>query len=269
MDCHDAQGIPGRRGSIKTDRMSATHTFGATEPKRALHHGRWDFVAMSAGTILLAAAAFLPSLVNPMHRRAPLSPLIAVHGVIFTGWLLFFVVQATLIATSRAQLHRRLGMISVGFAVLMVVIGYKAAVALTSRGFDLSGDLNVQADPLANLVFPLGDLVTFVVLFAMGLVYRHRPAIHKRFMLLATVGMMTPSSLAHFVGHNFRSMPGVFLPLLAIVFFSPALYDRMRWGRFHRVTLWGGILLFSWGNARALVIGPSAAWKQFAAWLIR
>jgi hypothetical protein len=32
---------------------------------------------------------------------------------------------------------------------------------MVRRGFDLSGDINAQADPLFQLVFSLGDLVIF------------------------------------------------------------------------------------------------------------
>ena len=51
--------------------------------------------------------------------------------------------------------------------------------------------------------------------------------------------------------------------------FSPAVYDRLTRGRFHPVTLWGAVILFAWGNLRAVAIGPSEVWHRFAAWLIR
>jgi hypothetical protein len=76
-----------------------------------------------------------------------------------------------------------------------------------------------------------------------------------------------PAALGHFVGHNFRSAPALLLPMLAVTFFAPAIYDRIRLGRFNRVTLWGGIVLFAWGNVRAVFIRPSAAWQQVMAWL--
>ncbi len=117
-------------------------------------------------------------------------------------------------------------------------------------------------------MFPLDDLLTFIVLFTAGLCFRHRPKNHKRLMLLATVGMMAPSTLSHLVNHNFGSLPPLFLLSLAFVFLAPALYERLRLGPFQRLTLWGGILLFAWGNIRAVLIGPSVAWKHFAAWLI-
>jgi hypothetical protein len=229
--------------------------------------GRWDFVAIGFFFVLVATAGFGPSLVNPTHRIAPLTPLVSIHGILFSGWVLLYLAQAALIATGRRALHRRLGVASIVLAAIMVVTGYETAIALTRRGFDLSGDLQL-GDQLKNLVFPLGDLVTFVTLLSAGLWYRRRPETHKRLMLLATTGMMMPASVAHFVGHNFPSVPAMVPVLLAILFIAPATYDRFRFGRFHHITLWGGILLFVWGNVRAFIIGPIAEWKKIAVWLI-
>ena len=50
---------------------------------------------------------------------------------------------------------------------------------------------------------------------------------------------------------------------------STERYDRVSRGRIHPVSLWGGILLFAWAGVRGIVIGPSTAWHEFVAWLIR
>ncbi len=251
--------------------MSSTQTPAielATARKSVSSYHRWDFVIMAVALLLLAALAFTPSLVNSGRRLAPVTPLVAVHGILGTAWLLLFLAQALLIATRHWAAHAWLGVASVGLAAAMIVVGYKSAIAMTIRGFDLSGDLGIKADPVTNLVFPLGDLLTFTVLLTAGLWFRHRSGTHKRLMLLATIGMMAPSALSHLVGHHFGSLPALFLALLTFVFLFPALYDRFRLGRFQGVTLWGGILLFAWGIVRAAIIAPSGASKHFAAWLI-
>jgi hypothetical protein len=61
----------------------------------------------------------------------------------------------------------------------------------------------------------------------------------------------------------------LFVASMAALLFTGAVYDRVTLGRFHPVSLWGAIILFAWGNLRAIVVGPSEAWHQFAAWLIR
>jgi hypothetical protein len=245
--------------------MTSTQTARAKHTPRKV--GRWDFIAAGFAFVTVAIAAFAPGLLNGAHRTAPLTLAVAAHALLFTAWVLVFLVQATLIATGRTALHRRLGSASIGLAALMIITGYRTAIALARRGFDLSGDLHLS-DAVMSAVFPLGDLVSFAILFSAGVWHRGRPEKHKRLMLLATIGMMMPASVAHFVGHNFPDIPALVPVLLGLLFSTPAIYDRIRFGRFHPVTLWGGILLFVWGNLRAVVIGPSAEWKQLMSWLI-
>ena len=199
--------------------------------------GRWAFVLMGLAGIAIAAAGFVPSLLFTERRLAPVTPLVALHAAIFTAWLGLFVVQAALVATRRTALHRKLGFASVALVLLMLPLGYVAAIEQTRRGFDLSGDLNVKVDPLAEVVHPLFDLVTFTVLFAAGMWKRRQPETHKRLMLLATIGAMMPAALAHIAGHfHLPTAPPAMVLMLAIVFFAPAFYDRVRLGRFHPVT---------------------------------
>jgi hypothetical protein len=139
------------------------------------------------------------------------------------------------------------------------------------RGFDLSGDLHIEADPLRGLVNPLGDLVTFGTLTATGFGYRHRGDIHKRLMLLATVGGLTPAPLAHLIGHSplLREMGPIIDVPIALFLFASATYDRVALGRMHPVSLWGAVMIFFWDLLRNIVIAPSAAWHHFAEWLVR
>ncbi|MDQ6665001.1 MAG: hypothetical protein M3Z23_11475 [Acidobacteriota bacterium] len=199
---------------------------------------------------------------------ASVNRLVIIHGIVFFAWLGLFFVQTTLVATARTALHRRLGIVSIPLGLIMVPLGYTAAIEMTRRGFDLSGDLHIQADPLMQLIFPLGDLVTFVVFISAALFSRRRPDFHKRLMLLGTLGSMMPAAVAHFLGHNLQSIPALIVPILAVLFLSPAIYDRVRFGRFHRVSLSGGLILFLWANLRATVIGPSVPWHTFAKWLV-
>jgi hypothetical protein len=48
------------------------------------------------------------------------------------------------------------------------MIGYMTAIAMGRRGFDLSGDLHIESDPLLGMINPLGDLLAFTVLVTAG-----------------------------------------------------------------------------------------------------
>jgi hypothetical protein len=182
-----------------------------------------------------------------------------------------FIVQSSLVAKGRTNVHRKLGILSVLLAIAIVGLGYVTAIEAARRGFDLPLEKNEGVDPLRFLVFTLGDLLSFSLLVAAALWFRRRAEVHKRLMLLATVGPMMGAPLAHFYAHA-HFLPvrtPFFVASMAALLFSGAVYDRLSRGRFHPVSLWGAIALFIYGNLRALVIGPSDAWHKFAAWVIQ
>ena len=157
---------------------------------------------MAAAVIVTALAGFLPSFVETTARRGPLNALVVVHSVLCAAWLLLFTTQVSLVATRRVSVHRRLGVAAGVLAIALVIVGYATAIALVRRGFDLSGDLHIPAvDAAMQMVFPLGDLVSFGLLVTAGYAYRRRADIHKRLMLLATLSGFMPAALAHFIGH--------------------------------------------------------------------
>jgi len=91
-------------------------------------------------------------------------------------------------------------------------------------------------------------------------------------MLLAMLGALTPTPVAHVVGHWPPLQPWavVILPGSFLVFVSlSAIHDRVSEGRIHPVSMWIPILWFAWRVSAFRVIQPSATWHQFAAWLIR
>lgn len=227
------------------------------------------YVGMGAVAVFVAVLSFAPGLFSP-HRKAPPTPLVWLHGAAFASWLLFFLLQAGLVAAARPRLHRRLGPVGVLLAVLVVVSGYQTAVAMGRRGFDLSGALNAGADPLGTLVFPLGDLLSFTVLVTAAVLLRRRSESHKRLMVLATAGSLMAAPLAHLIGHfpALQAFPPIILIPLAAFYFAPAIHDRWRDGRVHLISRWGGLLLLAWAQLRAAVIGPSEVWHSLAAWLV-
>ena len=231
---------------------------------------RWFYIGMAICTIITIVLGFAPSLGNTAARKAPPTPLAAAHGIVYAAWLLMFLAQTTFVATRRISVHRWLGTAAVFLSPVIIVLGYMTAVAMARRGFDLSGDLHIESDPLLGLVNPLGDLAIFGILVAAGFWYRHRSDIHKRLMLLAIVGGLMPAPLAHLIGHSPRLSemgPIIVVPTLLFLF-AGAAYDHFSLGRMHPVSLWAAVAIFVWETLLNIVIGPSAAWHHFARWLV-
>ena len=232
---------------------------------------RWFYIGMASATIITGVGGFAPSLVDTTARNAPLTPLAAGHAIVFLAWLVVFLAQATLAATGRIVVHRRLGTHAVFLAPALVVLGYITAITMARRGVDLSGDLHIKADPLLGLVNPLGDLLLFAILVAAGFWYRRRREIHKRLMLFATVGGLMPAPLAHLIGHypSLNAVPPIILVPLALLLFASAAHDRVSLGRLHPISLWGAVSIMVWFLLLNVVIGPSTAWHHFAQGLVR
>src|SRR5271165_2759146 len=101
---------------------------------------RWYFTGMAIVMLALSIAGFMPAIVHPAGRRAPLTLLAAVHGIVFFAWLLLFLAQSLLVATRRVGWHRRLGLTSIFLLALIVPLTYATTIGMVRRGFDLSGD---------------------------------------------------------------------------------------------------------------------------------
>jgi hypothetical protein len=161
---------------------------------------QWFYISVALLLILFNVIAFAPSIIDRSKRNVPLplTPLVSVHAVLSVVWLLIFLMQTILVATGRTVIHRRVGMIGALVTVAFVAVGSFTVIAQARRGFDLSGDLSrlpppPGADPVAAVAGQLFFLLTFAILFGAAVWYRHRPNVHKRLMLLAVLGGLTPT----------------------------------------------------------------------------
>ncbi len=237
------------------------------------------YVAVALAMLLFNGVAFAPSLL--MSKRSvplPLTPLVTAHAVTSVAWLLLFLLQARLVAKGRTDLHRRVGAVGSALAVAFVVLGSLTVIEEARRGFDLSGDLgrlpappglvDVRARQLGVLFF----FFEFAVLVGAAFWYRKRPAIHKRLMLIALLGALTPTPVAHLIGHWIgpEQWGNLFFPLSLAVALSVVLfYDRMTEGHIHPVSLWVSLMVFVSTVLFNVGIISSGAWGQFSAWLVR
>jgi hypothetical protein len=245
---------------------------------------RWFYIGAGLFMILVSVAGFGSSIIDQSARKAPPTPLVIAHGVVASAWLLLFLAQATLVATSRVDVHRRLGRVGPGLAVVMSALVFLTTVEMGRRGYDLSFDATRAFPPppggsaaeiAADILSPLLGFLAFIVLVTAGLWYRHRPDIHKRLMLFAVLGLHGVP-LTHLTGYLLGHWPaqaGLFSLIgraIEILLLSASgVYDKVSQGRIHPVSLWVPILTFAWEFVLGSVMMPSVAWREFATWLIR
>src|ERR1700758_2779420 len=81
---------------------------------------------------------FSPTYFGAGMLRAPLpSPILHVHGAVFTLWMILFFVQAALISIRRVNWHRALGTIAFCLPPIMIVLGVIAALDALHRGVQI------------------------------------------------------------------------------------------------------------------------------------
>src|SRR3954469_11121620 len=74
------------------------------------------FSIMSVVTSVTIVAGFWNTYLPKVVTGTPLPAIIHVHAAIFTTWLLFFVLQTTLVFNGKTAIHRRLGIFGVVLA---------------------------------------------------------------------------------------------------------------------------------------------------------
>jgi hypothetical protein len=89
---------------------------------------------MSVAVVITVFAGFAPTYyLRPYYTTASLMPLLHLHGLVFTSWLVLFVTQTTLVAAHRTDIHRRLGIVGGVIALLMILVGFTTAVIRANR----------------------------------------------------------------------------------------------------------------------------------------
>lgn len=217
--------------------------------------------------ILLCVVVFIgfsPTYFRAGMLHAPLpSPILHVHGAVFTLWMILYLTQSALISVRRVAWHRTLGIIAFCLPPLMIVLGLITAIDALHRGV-MIGPL----DPSVSLAIPLLGIICFTIVIFAAWRTRRQPDTHKRLILLATIGL-TEAAFGRFQWDQIGLPPaagavtGLGVSLLLVI-----VYDLISLHRIHRSTLWAAPLVFVLG-AFAVPIGMTAAWHSFAAFLAR
>jgi hypothetical protein len=221
------------------------------------------YVAMSVAFLVIVFAGFARTFfLRPRFESQPLLPYLQLHGFVFSSWLILFTVQTSLVATRRIKTHMRLGIAGAVIATSMIIIGTVTAIIRAKIIQTPPG----SPSPLVFLTIPLGDMLVFAILVSSGFYFRRRPDIHKRLMLLATIGIL-PAAVARIPLDFFQQGgPLVFFGMTDLLILPCLLFDIITRGRPHRATVLGGLLLVI-SHPLRLIIGNTAVWLAFANWI--
>lgn len=225
---------------------------------------RGFYVGLAVLITVVAVAGFWPTYWGPLLAGIlDLHWLLHLHGVVFTSWLALLIVQTVLVYRGRTDLHQRVGKyVGVGWGLLVITIGLSVALGTISPA--VGREFEDLQSFIASFVITLPSIVAFGALFGAALLYRKRPAIHKRLMVVATLALLSAATAR--LGRNvlglsegMSTVVGRGLPIglagLAIG------YDRWIHGRVHPA-YWMAIGVLILDDSLAF-LRPTDTWTDF------
>ena len=209
--------------------------------------------------IVIAFIGFWPTYFGPaLKGRVHVPPLIHLHAVIYVTWLALFATQVTLAATNRVKLHMQLGRWIMAYGVVVVIAGLMA----TAQGFGTRLATEDVFRAQRWLFGVLKDLVFFVPFLVAGWIYRRKPEIHKRLMIVATTILVLPAvSRMSFLGTPVPIWK--FMLVWPIPVYLLMIHDFYRKRLIHPVYLIGVAAMLT--MRLILPFGSSHAWQSIAA----
>lgn len=238
-------------------------------PKRPTS-SRWRERLFVVGLLLIASAIIFVGFartyyLNGFFARRSLTATVHLHGFLFSAWFVLLFVQIALIAKRRTDVHRRVGYVGGLLAFSMVIVGMIVTIHAAKYGTSAKP----PGLPTAKfLVVPFFDVIVFATLAGIGLYFRTKPHVHKRLMILATLGILTAGVARiplDFIRN--RDISTLFLmgDLVALAYIT---HDTLIHKRLHPACLFGGLLIVLSVPFR-FTIDDTQVWQNFTTWLIR
>lgn len=221
------------------------------------------FLAFAAFFPLMTIVGFVPNFIfDTPVKPPPASGMLIAHAITMSLWIVLFGVQSYLVSAKKIKLHITLGMFGVALAAAMIVIGTLTGYYAAKRGGAFPGFTNLEF-----FIVPIGDMITFAILFAAAIYYRKNAANHKRLMLVTMINFLPPST---------ARLPLPFIPDLGAIWLCgvPTVVglvllagDTYRTGKLNRAFAAGIALMIVSGPLR-IAICRTEAWSHFAAWIL-
>jgi hypothetical protein len=234
----------------------------AIHPPAEQNRDRLFFTGMGLFVAVVVFAGFARSYylshwLEPPARTPEITPLLHVHAIVFTLWILLGVVQPALVAGGRVGVHRLLGYGAAAIAFLVWLLGNMASVEAMKVGYKGVGD------PYAFYAITFFSMQAFGIIVALGILKRSDAEAHKRLMLLSSASILEAAVGRLPLQMVVETAPLSFYLGADLIILVGILYDRATRGAVHRVWIWGGGALVA-SQALRVAIMETGPWLAFA-----
>lgn len=203
-------------------------------------------------------------------------PLLHIHGLLCTTWVLYLISQSSLVVRGKIRSHRDWGLLGIALASVLTVVAI--AVAITGMN-----DRVAQYGDAARsfLTVPLSAIGLFAAFTAAAVANVKRPEWHRRLMIVGTSCLIQAALARVFflmaTGGGPGMRPGVLPPppvgvaampafLLELILVAGMIRDWRVERRVHPAWIVAVVVITSVELLRS-PISASAGWLAFASWL--
>lgn len=197
------------------------------------------YIGLTLLITFLGILGFWPTYFGPLLAGSVSAPfIIHFHATVFVGWLAIFIAQVAFAASGRMAWHFRLGRAAIVYGVFLIIVGLATGVIRAA-----------EREPGADAQFLMNttmDMVVFGIFFVVAVVYRRKPQIHKRAMIVAaTMLLIAPASRYWFLPE--LTLPfGIraYYPLWLLPMIVGVAYDAIRHRMLHAIYIAGFVAAF-------------------------
>ena len=120
-----------------------------------------------------------------IHPKVAPPRIIYLHAAVFSGWIVFLILQTALVRMRKVRVHRTIGWFGVAIGVMIPVVGISTAISM-----DRFNIFTLHESGIASfMAVQFCDMISFTVAFALAVYWRRKPEFHRRLMLVASFAL--------------------------------------------------------------------------------
>lgn len=182
--------------------------------------------------------SILPYYVKVYNTPEIFSVTFVIHSILYLGWYILFAVQSNLVSSGNFAAHKKLGYMSMALFVFLIISGVEMLIGVM-QAYDpnwTGGHVHSRASFVWGI---LHTLISFFIFYIVGVLFRKQLQLHKRFMLLASLSMIS-ASVTRVAFLPFIPIDGMIVTLVATYAFlvAPMIIDRLAFNAIHPVFKW-------------------------------